>query len=148
MVSDEQLLDGPQYFSRAVTGHAEAVIRPEAGVTVRTHTGMNRALERDGVLNGIWVCSNISCTISPARSYGTPTCTQLRSHVERTLVHPLEGRVHRPHAVGGLHRLGGVDTCGRWLVRGSSASYDAEVLASCAVSSLNALGRSRTAMND
>ena len=57
MVSDEQLLDGPQYFSRAVTGHAEAVIRPEAGVTVRTHTGMNRALERDGVLNGIWVCN-------------------------------------------------------------------------------------------
>ena len=29
-----------------------------------------------------------------------------------------------------------VDTWGRWLVRGSNASYDAEVLASCAVRSL------------
>ena len=29
-----------------------------------------------------------------------------------------------------------VDTWGRWLVRGSNASYDAEVLASCAVRSV------------
>jgi len=40
-----------------------------------------------------------------------------------------------------------VDTWGRWLVRGSNASYDAEVLASCAVRSVKAPStESRTAM--